>query len=155
MNTILKSIFIVCFAVFFSSNILADNEYFYIQNNSETAILDVSASGNNYCMHSVSPSSARVLPHRLSKFKLNYNSEFFSKCGWKHSSQDFNVVITLANGKKYSTTFEWYKDCCDASVQSKMSGVKQPKDRPLGASSYLGYQHGPDAWTVKFYDRKK
>ena len=154
MSTVIRLIFIVCFAVFFSSNILADYDDIYIQNSSETATVDVSVSDNNYCIHSTSPPSVRVPPNGLAKFEIYYNSEFFSKCGWKHSSQDFNVVITLANGKKYSTTFLWYKPN-GSSVPSYLRYIKQPKDKPIGASSYRGYQHGPYAWTVKFYDRKK
>ena len=108
MKTVCRLMFIVCVAVFFSSNTFARDTNFYIQNKTRWPI-DVSVSGNNYCVYSAGPSKKTVMPGSNDLFNVSYEAKFFSKCSSHHSSQDFNITIKLANNKKYSTTLVWYK----------------------------------------------
>ena len=110
MNKVARLMFIVYAAAFFSSNVFAGkNAYFFIKNNTRWS-MDVSATGNNFCIDEVYPVEKIIKPHGHSSFQVIYSRDWFgSKCSVYHSSQDYLVTFTLANNKKYSTTLTWYK----------------------------------------------
>ena len=69
--------------------------------------------GNGFCLdpdHPTTPSSITIRHGALGalagKFKINYIGNIFKKCGYEHSSQDFEVH-SLTN-PSISATFEWY-----------------------------------------------
>ena len=119
MKTVIRLMFIVCVAVFFASNVFADtilpiikqdvNVYFLIKNHTHLR-MDVSVTGNKYCVFKATPSKCTIMPGDQHAFDVDYSKAWFwSTCSVHHSSQDFNVTFILANKKQYSTTLTWYK----------------------------------------------
>ena len=107
MNKVSRLVFIVYAAAFFSSNVFALNKYFFVLNNSRWTI-DIEATSNKYCVYYATPYEKRLVPDSHVIFKVAYNTTWFTKCNFYHSSQDFDITFTLGN-KKYSTKFVWYK----------------------------------------------
>ena len=108
MKTVVRLMFIVCVAVLFASNVFAAWGTFYIQNHTRWPI-DVST-GYGYCIHTVVPTQKTIMPYSPFMFEIKVNSDFFSKCGWYHSSQDFKITFTSANNQQYSITVTYYKE---------------------------------------------
>ena len=110
MNKVARLMFIVYAAVFFSSNVFAGVDvFFFIRNNTRWS-MNVSATGNNFCINGVYPVNKIINPHGHCAFQVNYKRDwFYSRCSLYHSHQDYLVTFTLANNKKYSTTLTWYK----------------------------------------------
>ena len=68
--------------------------------------------GNGYCLYrnGTTPRSITFHSRNWSKpvgqFKINYISDIFYGCGYKHSSQNFEVHSL--NNPSLSATFQWY-----------------------------------------------
>ncbi len=108
MSKVPRLVFIVCVAAFFSSNVFAINAYFYIRNYTSKPI-KVNAVDDGDCVYWSTPSHKTILPEHFVLFEVAFNSFFFSKCGFEHSSQSFTITVELPNGKAFSTTIKWYK----------------------------------------------
>ncbi len=131
MNKVARLMFIGYAAVFFSSNVFAGKDvYFFIKNNTRWS-MDVSATGNNFCIDGVYPIEKIIKPHGRSTFRVTYKRDWlYSKCSLYHSSQDYKVTFTLANNKKYSTTLTWYKPWGSAPI---LQIPPIPDDKPIKA----------------------
>ncbi len=59
MKKVSRLVFIVYAAAFFSSNVFALNEYFFVLNNSRWTI-DIEATSNKYCVYYATPYEKRL-----------------------------------------------------------------------------------------------
>ncbi len=101
------SIFIVCIAAFFSTNLWAGTEYIVVRNFLKEPI-QISSVGSGYCVDKVEPASATVQPWKEITITLTFTSNPIHSCAWVHSSHNFSVDGINNEGESFSGSFEWY-----------------------------------------------